>query len=37
MLATENTIEIDGVDKPALIAENLALVVPGPGATGKAT
>ena len=31
MLTTENTIEIDGVDKPALIAENLGLVIPGPG------
>jgi len=30
MLKTENTVEIEGVDKPALIAENIALVVPRP-------
>ena len=33
LMKTENTIEIEGADKPALIAESLAILVPGPGAT----
>lgn len=33
LMKTENTIEIDGADKPALIAESLAVLVPGPDAT----
>lgn len=32
LMMTENTIEIDGADKPALIAESLAMLVPGPDA-----
>lgn len=32
LMKTENTIEIDGADKPALIAESLAILVPGPNA-----
>lgn len=32
LMSTENTIEIDGADKPALIAESLAMLVPGPDA-----
>ncbi len=32
MMKTENTIEIENAEKPALIAESLLLVVPGPGA-----
>ncbi len=32
LMKTENTIEIENVDKPALISENLALLVPGPDA-----
>ena len=32
LMKTENTIEIDGADKPALIAESLAMLVPGPDA-----
>ena len=33
LMKTENTMEIQGQDKPALIAETLATLVPGPGAT----
>ena len=29
VIKTNNTLEIDGSDKPALIAETLALIVPG--------
>ncbi|MEE9375360.1 MAG: MaoC family dehydratase [Rhizobiaceae bacterium] len=32
MMKTENTIEIENVDKPALVAEALMLIVPGPDA-----
>lgn len=32
LMKTENTIEIEGADKPALIAESLAILVPGPDA-----
>ena len=32
LMSTENTIEIEGSDKPALIAESLAMLVPGPDA-----
>ncbi|WP_050929769.1 MaoC family dehydratase [Aestuariivita boseongensis] len=32
LMKAENTIEIEGSDKPALIAETLAILVPGPGA-----
>lgn len=32
LMKTENTIEIEGIDKPALIAESLAMLVPAPGA-----
>lgn len=32
LMMTENTIEIEGADKPALIAESLAMLVPGPDA-----
>ena len=32
LMSTENTIEIEGADKPALIAESLAMLVPGPDA-----
>lgn len=32
LMKAENTIEIQGSDKPALIAETLAILVPGPGA-----
>lgn len=31
LMKVENTIEIEGGDKPALIAETLAILVPGPG------
>jgi acyl dehydratase len=33
LMKTENTIEIEGSGKPALIAESLAILVPGPDAT----
>jgi acyl dehydratase len=29
VIRTKNTLEIDGSDKPALIAETLALLIPG--------
>ncbi|MEX0340098.1 MAG: MaoC family dehydratase [Arenibacterium sp.] len=32
LMKTENEIEIEGSDKPALIAESLAILVPGPDA-----
>lgn len=32
LMKVENTMEIDGGDKPALIAESLATLVPAPGA-----
>ncbi len=32
LMKAENTMEIDGGDKPALIAESLAILVPGPKA-----
>jgi hypothetical protein len=32
IIKTGNTLEIEGSDKPALIAESLALVIPGKGA-----
>ena len=32
LMKTENTMEIEGSDKPALIAETLATLVPGPNA-----
>lgn len=32
LMKTENTMEIEGSDKPALIAETLAMLVPAPGA-----
>ena len=32
LMKTENTMEIEGADKPALIAESLAILVPGPDA-----
>ena len=32
LMKTENTMEIEGSDKPALIAETLAMLVPGPNA-----
>jgi acyl dehydratase len=32
VLRTNNTLEIEGSDKPALIAESLALVIPSKGA-----
>ncbi|MBD3664973.1 MaoC family dehydratase [Sulfitobacter aestuariivivens] len=32
LMKSENTIEIEGADKPALIAESLAILVPGPDA-----
>ena len=32
LMKTENTMEIEGADKPALIAETLAMLVPGHGA-----
>ena len=32
LMKAENTMEIDGGDKPALIAESLAVLVPGPNA-----
>jgi acyl dehydratase len=32
VITTSNTLEIEGSDKPALIAQSLALVVPGKGA-----
>ena len=32
LMKTESTIEIEGSDKPALIAESLAILVPGPDA-----
>lgn len=32
LMKAENTLEIDGSDKPALIAESLAILVPGPDA-----
>lgn len=32
LMKSENTVEIEGSDKPALIAESLAILVPGPNA-----
>ena len=32
LMKTENTMEIESADKPALIAESLAILVPGPDA-----
>lgn len=32
LMKTENTMEIKGSDKPALVAETLAMLVPAPGA-----
>jgi acyl dehydratase len=32
LMKTENTMEIEGADKPALLAESLAMLVPGPQA-----
>lgn len=32
LMKTENTMEIEGADRPALIAESLAILVPGPDA-----
>lgn len=32
LMKAENTMEIEGSDKPALIAESLAILVPGPDA-----
>lgn len=32
LMKAENTVEIEGSDKPALIAESLAILVPGPDA-----
>ena len=34
LMKCENTVEIEGADKPALIAETLTLMVPAPGAAG---
>lgn len=36
MMKTENTVEIEGTDKPALIAVNIGLAVPGPDAEMEA-
>jgi hypothetical protein len=36
ILKTGNTLEIEGSDKPALIAESLALVVPKKAAKSEA-
>lgn len=33
LMKAENTMEIEGSDKPALLAESLAVLVPGPDAT----
>lgn len=32
LMKAENTLEVEGSDKPALIAESLAILVPGPNA-----
>jgi acyl dehydratase len=32
LMKTENSMEIEGADKPALLAESLAILVPGPDA-----
>lgn len=32
LMKTENTMEIEGADRPALLAESLAILVPGPDA-----
>jgi len=37
VLKTKNTLEIDGSDKPALIAETLALIIPGKAAAAGAS
>jgi acyl dehydratase len=29
IMKTQNTLEVEGSDKPALIAETLALIIPG--------
>jgi hypothetical protein len=31
-MKTQNTLEVEGSDKPALIAETLALLIPAKGA-----
>ena len=36
LMKTENTMEIEGSEKPALVAESLALLVAGPGAVSEA-
>ncbi|MFK7836529.1 MAG: MaoC family dehydratase [Sulfitobacter sp.] len=33
LMKTENTMEVQGADRPALLAESLAILVPGPDAT----
>ena len=33
LMKTENTMEMEGSDKPVLLAETLAILVPGPKAT----
>jgi acyl dehydratase len=33
IIKTANTLEIEGSDKPALLADTLALIIPGKGAT----
>ena len=32
LMKTENTMEIEGASRPALLAESLAILVPGPDA-----
>ena len=36
VIKTKNTLEIEGSDKPALIAETLALLIPGKAAEAGA-
>jgi hypothetical protein len=32
IMKTQNTLEVEGSEKPALIADTLALLIPGAGA-----
>ena len=35
IMKTQNTLEVEGSEKPALIAETLALLIPAPGGQGQ--
>jgi acyl dehydratase len=35
IMKTQNTLEVEGSEKPALVAETLALLIPASGAQGR--